>query len=117
MIRDGYYSVTYATLLGEGAANVRIERGVVSGETDRGTALGGTIQFDPSRRMLQFEISATVPAQKVSITGLSTGDRSRRVMFKGETPAKGDNTRFSIDFAGRAVDIVARYTGPLETGT
>jgi hypothetical protein len=59
MLRDGYYDVTYATLLGEGRARVRFEQGVVSGETDRGTMLEGTVRFDPLRKLLQFEIAAT----------------------------------------------------------
>jgi hypothetical protein len=113
MIRDGYYDVTYATVHGEGLARVRFEGGKVTGETDRGTLLEGVCRHDVPRKTLQFEIVATIPPNKLSITGLATGGVSRRVVFKGETPAGTENPRFSIDFAGRAVDIMARYSGPL----
>jgi hypothetical protein len=113
MIRDGFYDVKYATMRGAGFARLRFECGTVSGETDRGTLLDGVCRYDSSRKTIQFEIAATVPPNNVSITGLTTGDTSRRVMFKGEAPAGDLNPRFSIDFAGRAVDITARYSGPL----
>jgi hypothetical protein len=34
-------------------------------------------------------------------------------MFKGETTSTVGSNRFSIDFAGRAVDIIAQYDGPI----
>jgi hypothetical protein len=113
MIRNGFYDVNYATMRGEGFARLRIQDGVMTGETDRGTLLDGTCRYHSGRKTVEFEITATVRPNKVSITGLTTGDKVRRVMFKGEASVGDATPRFSIDFAGRAVDITARYSGPL----
>jgi hypothetical protein len=113
MIKNGYYEVQFATLQGRGTAKIRVEDGVLQGETDRGTRLDGLCGADAARNVIRFEIAAIVPAKRVTITGLNTGDEPRRIVFRGELPNCTPTSRFSIDFAGRAVDLVARYLEPL----
>jgi hypothetical protein len=113
MIRNGYYEVQFATPHGHGSARLRYQDGILQGDTDRGTRLDGLCGVDVARNVIRFEIAAVVAADRVTITGLTTGSEPRRITFRGETPTCAPSARFSIDFAGRAVDVVARYLEPL----
>jgi hypothetical protein len=113
VIKNGFYEVEFATPQGRGTAKIRHEDGVLQGETDRGTRLDGLCGEDTTRNAVSFEIAAIVPPKRVTVTGLTTGDEPRRIVFRGELPNCAPSSRFSVDFAGRAVDLVARYLGPL----
>jgi hypothetical protein len=113
---DGYYEAHLATLLGTTTAKARAEQGRVKGFTARGARFEGTYKYDPVRKLMAFQMRTWLPPFYQAITGLFTGDRDRSIDWSGECPCEfsGNGVRFSICFAGRALDIVMRYSGPLE---
>jgi hypothetical protein len=115
MLDDGHYATTYGTLFGTGHVRLRLEGDRVTGTTDRGIPVEGTIQIDVVRKLLQFHMAAHLPAFFTGVTGIATAATGRTVRFKGEASPTREGARFSIDFAGRALDVHARYAGPLET--
>jgi hypothetical protein len=118
MLRQGFYAITYATMQGAGSVNLRLDGRALTGITDRATVLEGWCRYNTSRQLVQFELTAVLPPHVVAVTGITIGAEPRRINFKGEAPGLSSGTsRFSIDFAGRAVDVVARYTGPLDDQT
>lgn len=112
-MKSGRYDVTFAVLRQQGKAIVRVEDGLLTGETDRGTQLDGFVGIDEGRQVVRFEIGAVIKPHATSITGVTAGDEPRRIVFRGEAAMTTAAARFSIDFAGRAIDIEARYIGPL----
>jgi hypothetical protein len=113
-MRDGRYSADFGTTLGMGKAELVLRDGVFSGVTERGIPLEGWIKQDPVRNLLVFELSAIVPPNTDTLTGLSTGDVGRRVVVRSEKAMGESGSRFSFGFAGRAVDVAIRYIGTNE---
>lgn len=84
-----------------------------TGETDSGTHLDGLCGVDPARTVIRYEIAADLPPHMTTGTGFLSSDDARRIVIRGEALLSVDGARFAIDFAGRAVVVVARYTGAL----
>lgn len=112
-MRDGHYAAAFGTLVGMGRASLRLEGGVITGETERGAKLTGAYGPTDHRDLMAFSLTAHLPATYVAVTGLETGEGPRRVNFKGEVKADGTGARLSVDFAGRAIDIFAWFDRPL----
>lgn len=115
MLDDGYYDATFGTILGVGRVRLRLEQGHVSGMTQRGTTLNGIVRFDEVRKLMRFDMAADMPAFFTALTGRATSATGRTARFTGAVNATPGGARFSVDFAGRAVNIEARYGGPLNT--
>jgi hypothetical protein len=113
MVRDGYYEAFLHTQVGESTARLRLENGMISGRTNRGAELEGTYQLDSARGVVNFSMIGHLPPNFRSVTGLVTGDEGRKIEFRGEASATQIHNRFSLGFAGRAIDIALRYKGPL----
>lgn len=69
--------------------------------------------MDAVRKLMRFEAAASMPPFFTAVTGLKTDAKPRTVTFKGEATPTPSGARFSIDFAGRAIDVDARYDGPV----
>jgi hypothetical protein len=115
MFRDGVYSLSFVTVLASGGADVQLQDGEIHGCTHRGTPLDGNYRLDPVRNMVRFEVTALMPPNFAAITGLRSGDSALPVTFRGEAPPDQDDMQFSIKFAGRMVDVTARYVGPINS--
>jgi hypothetical protein len=113
-MRDGRYEADFGTTLGVGKALLTLRDGAFTGVTERGIPLEGWIKQDPVRNLLTFELNAMIPPHTDTLTGLSTGEAGRRVVVRSEKAMGEGGNRFSFGFAGRAVDVALRYTGPLE---
>jgi hypothetical protein len=111
---NGHYEADFGTTFGVGKAQLTLRDGNFSGLTERGVPLEGWIKQDPVRGLMVFELSADVPPYTDTLTGLSTGETGRRVVVRSEKAMGEAGNRFSFGFAGRAVDVAIRYTGPLE---
>jgi hypothetical protein len=113
-MRDGRYVADFGTTLGMGTAQLVLRAGIFKGTTANGVPLEGWCRLDPARNLLAYELSVSVPPNTDTLSGLSTGEDGRRVVVKGERATGDAGNRFSFGFAGRAVDVAIRYTGPLE---
>ncbi len=114
MIREGYYAAAFQTLLGRGTARLKLADGMISGETLRGVLLTGEYVYDFRRRQVFFEIEADLPADFLTITGLLTPNAGRRVRFDGVSTPGPHPSRFSVGFAGRAIDVAVQFVGTLD---
>jgi hypothetical protein len=113
MVKEGHYDASLHTQIGESKATLTLEKGNISGRTDRGATLEGTYYFDKVRGVVKFTMTSHMPANFRSVTGLVTGDEGRSVVFEGESTPAQIQSRFSLGFAGRAIDVALSYRGPL----
>jgi hypothetical protein len=105
---DGDYEGEIGTLFQRGTVRVRLANGEISGVTQRGTTIVGRYWFDPLRKTHQYEATAHMPAFFEAITGIVTGANGRAVSYRGEVTPMHGQARFSVDFAGRAIDVLMR---------
>lgn len=113
MFREGYYEGSLATLYGTSRVVLELAGGSMRGLTTRGAEISGTYAYDEARRLLRYELSITLPAHTVSITGHRTAEQTQIVTTSGEASCWQDPARFSLGFAGRAIDVALRYIGPV----
>jgi hypothetical protein len=110
---EGYYAATFGTILGFGHIRLKLADNSISGTTARGVPVEGHYIIDDLRGLVRFEAAAHLPPFFTAVTGLSTEAKPRSVKFKGEATPTASGARFSIDFAGRALDVEARYDGAI----
>jgi hypothetical protein len=115
LIIDGYFEGEFHTLFRSAHVRLRLEGGRLVGATSRGVRIDGHYGFDQARGTYRFEITAHLPPLFEALTGLRTGMNGRTVQYGGEVALLNEQARFSIDFAGRAIDVLVRRVGPLET--
>lgn len=113
MVREGYYEGSLATLRGTSYVVLELVGGTMRGLTTRGAEISGTYAFDETRRLLRYELTITLPAHMISVTGHRTAEQTETVTVSGEASCQQEAARFSLGFAGRAIDVVLRYVGPV----
>jgi hypothetical protein len=113
MVREGYYEGSLATLHGTSRVVLELAGGTMRGLTTRGAELSGRYDYDETRRLIRYELMVTLPAHAMSITGHRTADQPETVTVSGEASCQNEAARFSLGLAGRAVDVVLRYVGPV----
>jgi hypothetical protein len=113
-MKNGRYVADFGTALGIGTAQLVLRDGTCTGSTAKGVPLEGWYRRDPVRNLFVYELAILVPPHTDTLSGLSTGETGRRVVVRGETALGEAGNRFSFGFAGRAVDVAIRYSGPLE---
>jgi hypothetical protein len=113
LIVDGYYEGEFhALLFRRGTVRLRVDKGRLTGITGFGVPLDGTYAFDPVRKTYAYVMTAHMPAFFEAITGLVTGANGRSVTYRGEATPVDGKIRFSIDFAGKAIDVLLWRVGP-----
>lgn len=116
MWRNGAYEIVFGTWKAMGRASVTMTDGRFEGVTDRGTRLTGICKSEPERARFSFEMEVHIPPYVETVTDIVAGPSGRIIATRGEIPGDGEDKRFSIDLAGRAVDISLRYLGPHAPG-
>jgi hypothetical protein len=108
MTIDGDYEGEFHTLFRAGTVRLSLQNGRLEGLTSRGTLLQGRYWYDQARGTFRYDASAHMPPLFEAITGLRTGADGRTVACQGEVTPLHGQARFSIDFAGRALDVLLR---------
>ena len=112
-MRDGIYQLTYAGVSFSALGVFVIRNGKFSGVGQAGALYHGTCMLDPARNLYQMAGTATLKANTSTVTGFLTGDQDATFPIKAELSSPDPSTRFSIDFAGRSVDVAATYVCPI----
>ena len=112
-IPDGHYELQCANWVASRTAFLVMRDERFTGVTNVGVSLAGTCRYDAVRNLVHFDCTVYLPAWFEALTGLFTESRGRNVAVHGETTPGTMDKRFSIEFAGRAIDIALVYKGPL----
>ncbi len=113
MIKYGRYEADFGAALGLGSATLEVQDGRFTGMTAAGVPLEGTWVYDLARNLIAYELIAHVPPNHETLTGMTTGAQGRRVVARGEAASGLHGQRFSLGFAGRAIDVSIRYAGAI----
>lgn len=108
-MREGIYQLTYAGVSYAALGVFVFRNGAFSGIGQAGAQYHGTCLFEPTRNLYVMAGRATFKANTSTVTGFVTGDQDATFAIKAELSSPDPSTRFSIDFAGRAVDVAASY--------
>ena len=112
-IPDGRYAIEYGTWGITRTATITMQNAHFAGCTSIGIALDGWAWHDTVRGLVRYEFTVALPPMFQTLTGLTTGENGRNIRVNGETTPGMVDKRFSIEFAGRAIDIALRYVSPL----
>jgi hypothetical protein len=113
MLRDGIYRALIAGSAETGSAVYVCRAGKVVGVGYKGADYEGTYSWDDVRKVNTFEIEVTFPPGVQMVTGMVAGAQGATLTVRGEGKTPEPVSRFSLDLAGRAVDVQLSYVRPL----
>ena len=112
-MRDGIYRLVYAGVASSALGVFVVRNGRFHGVGQAGAEYQGDFRFEPARNLYLFEGHGQFPPETEMVTG-GTADRDGvTIPIKGEMSSPDPSTRFSLDFAGRAVDVAITYVAPI----
>jgi hypothetical protein len=114
MLADGFYTATYAARDRVAHAMLVFRAGTIVGIDEHGGQYDGTYAFDATRNLTVCDVVLTVADGVRLITGRSFDHSGAKVRLVGEMPTPQPVARFSLDLAGRAVDVALRCIRPLD---
>ena len=112
-MREGLYRLQYAGATSSAVGLFAIRQEAFTGVGEMGALYQGTCKRDPGRNLNIFQGSVTFRPDTPTVTGFVASPSGSTVLLAGELSDPEPSTRFSIDFAGRAVDVLIEYVGPL----
>jgi hypothetical protein len=114
---NGFYDIEFSTWAATRTALLEVHDGRLSGETWNGTKFSGNFTLHPVRNLIVFEVGVHILPFSQTLTGMTAGENGRTVIFRGEMAPGPEPKRFSVDFAGRALDISMIFRGPAKPAT
>jgi hypothetical protein len=111
--RDGFYHATFGGSGGIVRAVFVLESGKLYGQGERGASYEGCYDLDAVRNVFAFTGTVTIPPSVITASGVGTGQQGVTLPFKGESALPDPVARYSLDLAGKAVDVAMRYVSPL----
>jgi hypothetical protein len=112
-MRDGLYRLTYAGAASSAVGMFALRNKAFSGVGEKGAFYQGTCVRDPARNLYSFKGSVTFRPDTPTVTGYVASPEGSTIALSGELSEPAPRTRFSLDFAGRTVDVLIEYIGPL----
>ena len=113
VMREGIYQLVYAGATSSAVGVFVLRNGAFSGVGEKGAHYTGNYKFQPARNLYKFEGQVQFPPNTATVTGFVAGDQGSTVKLEGELSTPDPATRFSLDFAGRAVDVSIKYVSPI----
>ncbi len=108
-MREGLYRLCYAGAASSAVGVFAFRNNEFSGVGETGAIYHGACVRDPARNLYRFTGSVTFRADTPTVTGFQASPQGSTVPLSGEFSEPAPSTRFSIDFAGRAVDVSMEY--------
>jgi hypothetical protein len=112
-MREGLYRLTYAGVASSAVGMFAVRNEAFSGVGEMGAYYQGTCVRDPVRNLYAFNGNVTFRPDTPTVTGYVASPAGSTVPLSGELSEPSPATRFSLDFAGRTVDVLVEYVGPL----
>jgi hypothetical protein len=112
-MREGLYRLCYAGVASAAVGMFAFRNGAFTGVGEQGALYRGTCQRDPARNIYKFSGAVTFRPDTPTVTGFVASPTGSTIPLSGELSEPAPSTRFSLDFAGRAVDVQIEYIGPL----
>jgi hypothetical protein len=112
-MREGLYRLNYAGVTASAVGMFAFRNGAFTGVGELGAYYQGTCLHDPTRNLYKFDGAVTLRPDTPTVTGFLASPTGTTIPLSGELSEPAPTTRFSLDFAGRAVDVLIEYIGPL----
>ncbi|MEQ1647068.1 MAG: hypothetical protein ABL898_00660 [Hyphomicrobiaceae bacterium] len=113
MVRNGFYRVFFGGTAYTSTSIFVLKDGQLLGFSFQGSEYTGTYAPDPVRKLIRFEIAASMPPGVMLVTGQKVGAETAKIKMDGEAPIPDPTSRFSFDLAGKSVDVAMHYMRPL----
>jgi hypothetical protein len=112
-MREGLYRLCYAGATSSAVGIFALRNTEFAGVGEMGAIYRGTCVRDPTRNLYKFNGTVTFRPDTPTVTGFQSSPQGSIVPLSGELSEPAPSARFSLDFAGRAVDVLIEYVCPL----
>ena len=113
MVRNGFYRVLFGGTAYSAVNIFMLKDGAAVGFSVDGDECSGTYDFDPVRKLVRFDVIATIRPNVTLVTGQIMGTAPMKVRLEGDAPVPDPTSRFTFDLGGRSVDVAMTFLRPL----